>query len=975
MVKLLPKYLLLICSAVAFDSASQNSLEFIQLAVKDGLPNSTVTCFYQDSRNFLWVGTGNGLCKYNGTSFKVFRNDPFDTSSLSGNHINDIIGTEVQGEEILWIGTEFNGVTAFNLVTNSILQFKNQEEQSPILLDNRCSDLLLLSNGLIAVVNMKGIDFIDPVTFTVYKDPYKAPVWATDIRESEGMLYIASRQGILTAEIPYLKNGDYVFPFESKQQILSDHSISFVLPTDSTLLLGTTDGFFRYDQVYDNLTRVPLPAGNITSTVYHFGPSALDKSKNQIWLSAAEHGVFRYSIKDDEAHWLAGSNSIYPDKVNCTYIDHFGSLWLGTYRDGALKASLTSATFRKTTLSDSSIPFGVNDIYSIYMLPNDHLLVGTSTGGIYIAKEGEKLAPLRFNTGNPFISQSSIIGSYHYDSDNENLWVGNMSKSLLVVPLKLKDIPAKHTSGPPIAFRGDPVFNVPNISGWSVRDIEKDDNGSIWVGTFDGGLTKLAAQSLNKELVINPSLLHGIREIFNPEIGWDNFLLISCTRGLVFLNTETNELTHVNELLTEQGKQPPLENTIWGVYQESPSRFWLCTTTNGIALLEIEDLSKEQKDIDHITISYFNEKHGIPSGELFGIIPDSNRNLWISGERSLIKFSIVDYKVRVFTKQDKIGQEAFNFGAYAKSDSSGTFYFGGNDGITSFKPSEIASTKTPILPLISGMRVNGKELEAGISLSSGFVLEKNIAYSDFIRLAYNENLVTFTLNIFNADISLANHLFYKLEGVDNEWQKVDEPEYFATYSNLKPGKYKMRLKAENLTEGAEDSFSIEVAPPWYVSGLAKFIYGILMLSGIAFFFRVGLVREPYLNQPEIELNVKKSEDQSFIKEVNEIIERNLADSEFNTEQLARFLGLSRSKLFKKMKSLLGTTAGEYILSFRMKMAKAYLSRTDKYVSEICYSVGFSEPKHFTRTFKKHTGLTPSQYRQKNSSTVSIVKKH
>jgi ligand-binding sensor domain-containing protein/signal transduction histidine kinase len=873
-------------------AARDNDIRFEHLSLEHGLSQSVVFCILQDCRGFMWFGTQNGLDRFDGYTFRQFRNSPKDSCSLSYNSVRVII-EDSSGE--LWIGTEGGGVNHFNREKENFDRYGyvNDLDPSP---DPEINVIITLhedEDQILWIGTLGGLLRFDRKsqkwTRFVHKDGIPGTMSHNSIRafyeDHTGIMWIGTEGGGLNAFDP--KTGKFT---HFKQRPGNPHCLSnnivYGIFEDSkkNLWVGTREGLNRFDrktETFIHYRHHPQMEWTLNDNKVR---TIFEDSKGNIWIgteggglnrlvSLSENGRFTHyyhqlnnpyslsynnvwSIMEDRTGciWIGtfggGINRIDPQKqrffhfrgdpndpysfrsidVSCLYKDREGILWIGTYDSGLNKYDPDTGKF-KSYQYDSRDPGSLssNAVMAIHEDRDGILWVGTLIEGINrFNRDTETFSHYKHIPGTNKGPASNQIYCFYEDLEN-NLWIGTVKGGLNLYLRKTKEF---------IYYKNDPN-NSETISSNSVNTIypDREDKNLLWVGTHHSGLDLFNRHTGNCK--------HYPHDPGNPQ-----------------------SLSH---------------NTVLSIYISpySPGIIWVGTHGGG--------LNKFDKKTN--TWQLYTEEDVLPNNTICGILEDNNRNLWLSTLNGLCRFNPETGAFNHYDADDGLQSKEFNLGAYFKCRE-GRLYFGGINGFNIFSPEDIKNNEN-IPPMVI---TEFKVLNRG-----DFQLEKSILETDEITLSYRDTF-SFEFAALNYTAPSKNLYVYKLEPHDDNWVQLSHKRDI-TFTALSPGEYVFRVKGSNndgVWNDVGTSVKLIITPPFWSTWWFRVLLGLAVL-GMFFVMYKLRVRRYKIQRKNLEIEVAKrtqeiSHQKEIIEEKNTQLEVSNRELK-NSERELRELNATKDKFF------------------------------------------------------------------------------
>ena len=804
-------------------------IKFDHITVDQGLSQNSVIAIIQDSKGFMWFGTQEGLNRYDGYSFKVFEHNPDDSTSLSDNYIFSLY--ESNGGDI-WIGTSGGGLNKYNRMKENFTRYNYDPQDENTLSHDNVIVIYEDKAGILWVGTYYGLNKFDPKAeqFTrFYIDPEfteQNNILAI-FEDSSGELWIGSRLGGLNKFDRDSGSWQRFLNDPSDPKSLSHNAvISIFEDSHGDFWVGTLGGGLnKFDKAtgefvrFVNIPGVPTSlSNNIVWTIYE------DRS-GTLWIGTAGGGLCEFDRENQE--FIRHVNDPYdPNCLNNDIIqsiveDNAGTLWIGTGGGGVNKLDRQKLKFFHYKINPSnSYSSGDNFIWSIEEHDSDAIWIGTQSGGLYLVdKQMKKIEHFIHEPSNP----NSLSHNYVYSVLRDKsgiIWIGTNGGGLnkLMNPLNAYDgknhIKFKH-------YFYDPTDST-SLGSNSVRQIFEASDGTIWIGTYGGGLNRFDRETETfTRYLADPNNPNGITSdyIFNIHEDRTGYLWIGTwDGGMLKFDNDTQIFT--------QYAQNPYDSTslshnrVGSFYEDKTGFLWIGTDCG---------LSK----FDKLTNSFkrYTKKDGLPNNVIYGILPDDFGNLWISTNRGLSRFNPVTEEFKNFDVSDGLQSNEFNAGAHLKTED-GEMIFGGINGITIFHSNDILNNSYIPPVVLTAFKKYGKEIE----------LEKSISEIDQITLSYQDNSFSFEFTALDYVNPRKNQYAYKLDGYDSDWILCGNS-HSATYTRIPPGDYIFKVKGSNndgiWNEGGT-SVKIIIIPPFWQTLWFKTVLILIILTTVYSLYRMRI---------------------------------------------------------------------------------------------------------------------------------------
>jgi ligand-binding sensor domain-containing protein/signal transduction histidine kinase len=814
--------------------AQTNTIRFERISLKEGLSQGTITAIWQDSQGYMWFGTEDGLNKYDGIQFAVYKHDPEDPLTLSDNYISAIY-EDKNGD--LWIGTR-SGLDRFDRTAGIFTHFQHDPDDPNSLGGTWVTAIHEDRDGSFWVGTIAGLDLLDRNTdnFVHYRHVPDDPSSLADdyvrvlYETSGGELWVGTNSGL---DLFDQKDETFIhYQHDPRDlQSLSDNQITGVQEDrEGTLWIGTTGGglnqlnrasnsFIRYQHnpedphslshnrvlaiLQDNIGRLWIGTQN--------GLDQLDRNRN----------LFIHYHHDPGDLYSLSSNTIWS-----IFEDRTGVLWVGTYGGGISKRNRSADQFvlyqQKPNIPNS---LSENMVWSISEDRNGMLWIGTFNGGLNkLDRISDTYSVYQNDPSDPTSIVSNDIRAILEDHTGA-LWVGTNSG---LDRFDSKTETFTHYPNDP----DDPS----TISDDQVRALYEDSLGNLWVGTRTGGLNRFdrASESFIRYQhdPDDPTSLSDDRvwSLYEDSSGK---LWVGTLGGINVLEPLSNRFTRY--LHDPDDPQSLSNNAIFSFHEDPTGMLWVGTWGTGL----------DHFDPATQTFTHFTEKDGLPNNVIYGIEVDGEGFLWLSTNRGLSKFDPRTETFRNYDISDGLQDIEFNVGAHFRSDR-GEMFFGGISGFNTFYPEQIKDNPNPPPIVITSFAKFNQKVRT--DLSEG----------EHIQLSYKDNFISFEFIVLDYNAPKKNQYAYMLEGFDQDWVNAGARRY-ASYTNLSGGNYVFRVKGSNSDgvwneEGS--AVRITVTPPIWETWWFQGILALVLVGGVFGYYRLR-VRNFEKRSQELEEQVEE----------------------------------------------------------------------------------------------------------------------
>lgn len=840
----------------------QKRIKFEHLTIEDGLPQNTVFRILQDSRGFLWVGTENGLCRYDGYSFKPYQNDPEDPSSLSHNRVY-VICEDRSGT--LWIGTD-GGLNKFDRRRERFTRYKHEPENPNRTLSNDTIRAIFEDHSGVLWIGTHGggLNKFNPEsqTFTAYKP--NPPGWtkgagtaAPDhckitsvLQDSNYDLWVGTCDGIYTFHPENEEFKRWALHPENSNRTCRDYITAIYEDHSNVLWFGTADGrllqFNRETQQFNLFQydpKIPLCQGDFQVR------SIYEDNSGDFWVGVYYLGLYKSGpqkktfINYKEQPWMPSglSNS----HIHNIYQDKGGIIWIGT-DDGLNKLDKKKNEFTHwTTEPGNKNSLSDNNVWAIYKDKTGILWIGTDKGlNRFDRKTGTFIHytkdPQKPNT----LSHNRVMAICE---DHQGvLWLGTQGGGLNQFDKKTGTFTIYM---PPPGYEPLPgkTGNMSFVSHIKIISILEDHRQILWIATQNGGLNKFDRKTetfthyMPDQKKSAKSLSHGhVSSIFEDKT---RILWVGTFAGLNEFNRETGTFKHYKNDINDAKS---LSNDyVSAIYEDQSGILWVGTYFGGL-----NKLVDRKKGI----FKHFRKKDGLPNDTINGILEDKAGHLWISTVNGLSKFNPQKEEFKNYFSSYGLQSNEFNGGACFKAND-GEMFYGGVNGFNAFYPRRIKDN--PFLPpvVITNFLVFNRP-----HLDTSIIEEKEVI------LSYRESVFSVEFSGLDFSIPGKNQYKYQMEGVDPDWVRSDAQKRFVTYTNLDPGTYSFRVRATNndgIWSDKEAVLKITITPPFWQTWWFRIILVILFILLILTLYRMRTqrLRKKIAEQKRIQDILKQSHDE------------------------------------------------------------------------------------------------------------------
>lgn len=802
---------LLFSSCFCFGQSEKKTIKY--LGVEDGLSNNVVNSLYQDRFGFIWMGTYDGLNRYDGYNFKVFRNKWGNDNSLINNHIITLNG---DSKDRVWIGTQ-KGISYFDYTDTKIhsVYYLNKAQNKVTAAINSIS---IGHNGdAYIATEAKGLLIVKNGTNKAHslaiRNNSTYSVKATNFDQNHTLWFFIKDRGLYT-----WNNGQLKLAFSKIKgvtQLLNDEN--------NQLWIGTENGLFIFDKGARSLKRAPFKLSN-----ENIMSLKMDKSK-VLWIATDGGGITTYDKRNNQTAYLTAGKEkgqLSSNSIGAILEDRESRKWIATLRGGVDLIDFKDTQFNTIKVDPFQSNTLVNNFVLSFCEDADHnIWIGTDGGGLSIWNpRTNKFNNFVHNPNDRASLTSNFVTSILKDSRN-TIWVASFSGGIDRFEPGTQKF--KHYS----------CYNtVKGVEEANLWKLFQDTKGNLWAGTTKGGALYLFNAKADQFELFDNNLID-IHTIYEDQYGtlW------------------AGNYTHLIKIdpIRKKHEFIPVNSAIRAIHEDRFHNFWIGTEGGGL-------LSFNRNS--HKFVRYI-EANGLPSNSILNILEDNSGNLWCSTYNGLSKFNIKSASFKNYFATDGLQSNQFNYNAALKLNN-GEFLFGGIKGFNKFFSDSIRINKRVPSLVLTDFRVNNVPIDDDPYFNNA----SSVVNLQKISIPFNSAVISVDFAAIEYSFQDQIKYAYFLEGWDRDWNFVDKLNT-AYYSRLNEGDYKLHIKSTD-TEGVwstnEKIIHITILPPWYRTWWAYCLY-FVAVSSLYYLFWLYRKRQHRLKH-EVEIANLKMEKE---KELNE----------------------------------------------------------------------------------------------------------
>ncbi len=829
------------------------------------LSAQSIHCIIQDRGGFLWVGTGDGLNRYNGYDFTIFQHNAFDDNTISGNFILALC-EDRQG--MLWIGTRNGGLNQFDRQSETFRHFMPDAVDPGSISDYYISAIRQDSQGILWVGTVRGgLNRLDLVTLEFTRFVHD-PVDPKSIghnsvlcicEDRSGWLWVGTNGGGLNRLDR--KTGQFArFQYDANDpNSLSSNSVwSIFEDRNDTLWVGTSAGLNRLIRQENRFIRYVHEARNPLSLSHNLVSAIAEDDEGRLWIGTGEINfvgdglnIFDLKAKTFQRCPLPTDGNGQRVSVFRIFKDRVGTMWIGTIGEGLFKYDPHKYKFNHIKReSHTANTLSGERVWAIIEDRDGNLWIGMEEGGLNFLNR--KTNRYTWYMHDPQDAHSLIDNSVRAILEDRQgmIWLGT-DQGLDRFDRK----------------RGHFVHYLTNagmqdeLGQLKISSLLEDRSGSLWVGTWGKGVIKLDKETGRfihyYDDPGNPHSLSGSKITALYEDLQGNLWLGTISKGLNRFDARTGRFTHYQKGSSD--RRGLSSNTVMSIHQDRPGRLWIGTWAGGLNRL----------DTSSGIFTSYSQVRGLIPRSIYGILGDSKGCLWMSTNSGMFKFDPHTETFTNYTEEDGLQSNEFNQGAYYRSKS-GEMFFGGLKGFNSFSPEEVSPNPNIPRMVLLDFKIFGKSIREGQQNRLQYINPEEIS----IRLNHKENHFSFEFAALEYTNPQNNQYAYMMEGVDRDWLYCGTRRY-ANYTNLDAGDYVFRVIGSNndgLWNRQGIAVYITIVPPFWKTWWFRVLVLLVLVSGLflLFYARTKKLKEEISRQEQVQRTLKESRDD--LQKAKEIIE-------------------------------------------------------------------------------------------------------
>jgi signal transduction histidine kinase/DNA-binding response OmpR family regulator/ligand-binding sensor domain-containing protein len=783
----------LFCSIFSFGQTFHSGL-----IVDFGNIGLQITDIKQDKTGFLWIGTIEGLYRYDGYNFKLYETDK---KTIGSSIIQKIY---VAKNDELWVCTNGGGLLNYNPRLDKLVQFIHDSTNTKSIGANNINNLVEDREGNLWIAFSRGgLDFYNKQESTFYHflPSDKSGLLSDDLSdvllEENNTLWISTwNDGVNSLD---LNNARNKIPSQAKfksypvEKTFPKQSVLTFLYKDTLsgeLYIGSNaGGLFKYSRTQDRFNLVDIPS---LQEYYTYGMTPVGDHKV---LLPTNHGILLMNLENQALEPVPSPLNEVLIQVYTVFIDNQKNTWVGTDR-GLTKIVEKKIAHYKIDPTKNFAP--INNILGLCK-QGDYVWLGTYGGGLYL--KNEKTAQIvRVNKNNEqlnYIWDIKRVGNF--------LHVGT---HMGLVTLDVSDLTLRQN------FKEKTVKTLTHFTCFT-----KNTAGDTWVGTWNDGIFKIDNQTGEAKRVKLPHMdNHYVQAVL---IDKKNQLWVGTRHSGMIRYSNLDGKVETKFYPARKPHDDVSSEFITALYEDDKGQIWIGTGEGGLNILD----DKTEK------ITWIGKgERNLPSNTVKAITQDKEGHVWVSFKIGMSRYD-PDNGFINFSQEDGLEFMEFNFNGAIRADS--LLYFSNQSGYNSFRPEDLKFQATKPRVIITELKVNNKPFLPGVADEFGNLMTKPVYEAESVSLNYKASTISFEFSSLDYTHPMREVYAYKLDGISTDWTYTNASNRQVTYSNLSPGKYTFHVKViRNDMTGNEGTRAIDIIiiPPFWQTTWFKVIAGMLLVG-------------------------------------------------------------------------------------------------------------------------------------------------
>jgi ligand-binding sensor domain-containing protein/signal transduction histidine kinase/DNA-binding response OmpR family regulator len=805
----------LLLSALTAQGQVKNVVQFTHLTTANGLSQSSVVCILKDRYGFMWFGTQDGLNKYDGYKFKVYRNNPADKKSIPNNNIRCMLEDHAGN---LWVGTVGGGLALYDRNTDSFIAVGSTDKGDEKIGTKIIKAIYEDKQQNLWVGTVSGFNQYDPAVKKLVPHAFQyAQV------ENINCIYEDSREnlwiGTLFGLNRWNKRTNTFKHFSADGQVgsISATNVNTVYEDKAgNVWIGTVDGLNLYDDKTETFKAYQKDLQNPSGLRDNVIRALCNAGDGKLWVATELALELFDPIRNTFTHFQQSTKdvrSLSSSSISSLLVDDQGILWVGTYAKGINKYDKNQFKFNLyKNFGTDALNINANIVTSFSEVPNGDIWIGTDGTGLYRwAPHSNKFEAFNPAAKENYFASLSVL-CMKLSRQKDVLWVGTYDEGMARINLSTK-VKTYYRAG----------NGADKLNNQSVYALLEDKKGNIWIGTNGGGVNVLnPATNQITHLVLkvgkHKNSANHIRAFYEDAKG--NIWIGTIAHGVIVYNPATGLYKAYNKAANNLGS-----DAVFSIAGDSKGNIWVGTMGGGLCLFNPA----------HDNFTRFTESQGLANNIVNSIIEDKFGCLWLSTDKGISCFNPAKKTFKNYTSASGLQSNEFSIGAGYKL-SNGEMIFGGLEGFNVFMPGSLKDNPNIPPVVITDFQLFNKPVPITPDKPP---LSQNINTNREITLAYDQSVFTIEYAALGYTVPERNMYAYTLEGFDTGWNYVGT-ERKTTYTNLDPGTYTFRVKASNndgLWNEKGTTLKIVILPPFWKTTWAYLFYIAAVATGLYLLYR------------------------------------------------------------------------------------------------------------------------------------------
>lgn len=843
---------------VSVSTVAQQYNSFKKFPIDNPLSYKSVQTITQDKDDFIWLGTQEGLHRFDGYQFLSFHHDASDESSLSSNVISRVL---IDNAGKLWVATRGGGVNIYQEATQNFIRVDANHSKLQLSNDN-VNALIEDKNNNIWIGTDNGLNIIFKTSNNwsikqIFNEPNNPNSLTNNsveaiIETSDGNLWVGTNGGGISI---FDNQGNFIKKVNitrtMKEAALDKLVTALFQDGFGNVWIGTSEnGLIKYNPDKKNMEHFRYGEDDDKSISSNTIEEIYQDSKQRVWI-ATDKGALIYEPKLEAFqrinHSVANPASLTNDFVLSFFEDSNQMMWIGTF-SGVNRWDPNMATFNQ--FNNERFPqINSSLVMDFTLMDDEQLLFSTYTKGVYqLALGTGDVTAFKFNEALKDLRVMALL------NDENKLWVGSRASGLFEIDLHSGTIKNyQHQE-----------HNTTTLSANSVTDIIKDSRGDIWISTFHNGINKLNDDgTFTRFEMTNPASKQGpsskhILQILEDDRGY--LWLATYGGGINRFDPITTTFLHIKHSV--QNSASLSSDLAWIMKQDRNNNLWVGTQAAGLNLLAHKNMVA-----DNFIFQRFDVKSGMRDQTVYSLTPDVVGNIWFSSNKGISYYSPKQKNFKHFDTRHGLIDLEYNHGAVFRSPDN-TLYFGSAKGITSVNPQRIINNHpAPVARLTNVLKLN-----------EPMAFTQRLSDIETLTFEYSDQLISFEYVGLNYADPESTRYKYRLLGFDDEWIDAGKLRR-ATYTNLPQGNYQLQIIAGNSDNVWSKPYllNINMNPAPWNTWWAYLLYTIIVASIMLFYSR-------FLNRKlVIEQQQKSYLKQQVEEKTNEFFQKNIELEQANKQ--------------------------------------------------------------------------------------------